>query len=270
MPAPLIRGKLFRTRKTRSVLPKQHLPKLIGLAYYDTLRRVVLAPLRLAVRHGFAREGLRLDSLPSDLVDGIESEFFDQLSLQKLRSIAETFSARVDTWQRQQLAHTLKQGLGVEPIASEPHLARTLQAFTTENVKLIKSIPERFFGELRGLLADGDLSTRPEQLADEIEERFGVSESRAALIARDQVGKLYGNLNQARQEDLGITSFIWRSVKDNRVRESHEHLEGREYNWDEPPDEETGEPSADGVTPGDPVNCRCYAEPVLEGLLPED
>jgi SPP1 gp7 family putative phage head morphogenesis protein len=95
-------------------------------------------------------------------------------------------------------------------------------------------------------------------MAEEIGRRFEVSESRAALIARDQVGKFYGALNAARQQDVGITHFLWRTANDERVRPEHIELNGERFAWSKPP--------AEGM-PGQPINCRCYADPDVGALL---
>lgn len=87
-------------------------------------------------------------------------------------------------------------------------------------------------------------------------ERVLVStEKHARLIAHDQVNKLNGRLNQTRQEAAGITEFTWRTQGDDRVREEHEAINGQQFSWAE------GAPSI-GL-PGEPVNCRCHAEPVI-------
>jgi SPP1 gp7 family putative phage head morphogenesis protein len=128
-------------------------------------------------------------------------------------------------------------------------------------VALIKSIPQQYFGDIEKRITAGVRSgTRWEDLAQELQDRYDVSESRAALIARDQVGKFYGELNEVRQTALGVKSFIWRTANDERVREEHADLEGETFDWDTPPSE--------GI-PGEAVNCRCFAEPVLDDLLSE-
>lgn len=83
-------------------------------------------------------------------------------------------------------------------------------------------------------------------LADELEGQFGFSEDRAALIARDQIGKAYGQINASRQREMGVTQFIWRTVEDERVRSEHEDRNGETYDYSDPPD---------GELPGEPINC---------------
>src|SRR6185436_18478971 len=98
--------------------------------------------------------------------------------------------------------------------------------------------------------------------AKDIEERYGVSESKAKMLARDQVGKFNGELTRVRQGRLGVKSFIWRTSQDERVRDSHEEKEGETYEWENPP-VDTGIPGAD-------YQCRCTAEPVIEDLAEEE
>lgn len=137
----------------------------------------------------------------------------------------------------------------------------TLQAdFIDENVDLIKSIETRFHEGLAEYLteqvAEGD---RWEDISTTIAERYDVSESQADLIARDQVSKANADLTKERQTDAGVTEFTWRTVGDERVRESHRELDGKVFGW------EDGAPGDDSF-PGEAVNCRCYADPVIPGL----
>lgn len=80
-------------------------------------------------------------------------------------------------------------------------------------------------------------------------------ESHAQLVARDQISKLNGQLNKVRQQSAGISKFIWRTQQDDRVRDSHEALEGRRFGWEE---------GADGIIPGEEINCRCWGQAVVD------
>ncbi len=96
---------------------------------------------------------------------------------------------------------------------------------------------------------------RVEDLADLLQGRTGVAESRAMLIARDQTTKLNGALNEIRQTEAGVTSYTWSTSLDERVRDEHSEREGEVFDWDSPPE--------DGH-PGEPIQCRCVAIPVVE------
>ena len=60
-----------------------------------------------------------------------------------------------------------------------------------------------------------------------------------------------------RQKEIGVTEDVWRTAGDERVRETHAANDGETFKWSD----DTPGP-ADG-RPGEEINCRCYAEPVL-------
>jgi SPP1 gp7 family putative phage head morphogenesis protein len=146
-------------------------------------------------------------------------------------------------------------------VLADRGLARASEQFVEQNVELITSIPKRLHAEVETMVQSALESSRMSpKLSKHIEERFGVAQRHARLIARDQIGKHHGKLNRIRQQELDITSFIWRSVGDERVRDWHrDELDGNEYAWDELPLSERGEP----IAPGDDFQCRCQAEMVL-------
>lgn len=190
-------------------------------------------------------------------VEHARSAFFG--GFREMRGTARQVGLATSEWQKAQLQRQLKAAVGITLPLKDPKLGPRLEHFTERNVSLIKSIPERYFNEVEGLVLDAVAKgQRWESLAKDIDERFDVGESRAKLIARDQVGKLFGALAQARQESLGIEKYTWRTMRDERVREEHQLLEGESFAWDDAPDE---------GHPGDPVNCRCWAEPDLDALL---
>jgi SPP1 gp7 family putative phage head morphogenesis protein len=65
-----------------------------------------------------------------------------------------------------------------------------------------------------------------------------------------------GLINQLRQQDLGIETYIWRSRDDAKVRDRHAEYDDKVFRWDQPPE---------GGHPGQAHNCRCHAEPIRPG-----
>lgn len=199
-----------------------------------------------------------------EIIDSLREQWADKWPREKIAKLADGYGDQVSVYQATQLNRQLKGAIGsalsTDVVGDEPWLAKSAADFTRENVALIQSVQRRYFDEIETLvargLADGE---RWENLVEQISERGKVSESRAKLIARDQAGKFYGDLNRVRQTDLGITRFIWRDVGDNRVREEHALLNGRSFTWADAPD----------GGPGEAINCRCYAEPDLESALGE-
>lgn len=132
------------------------------------------------------------------------------------------------------------------------------------NIRLVEDAARAYASQVRDLVGDPDLfGVRVEDLADAIEERGNVSESRAELIARDQTLKLNAQINETRQTNANVTSFVWSTSGDERVREAHAACDGITYSWD------IGAPAGpDGelLTPGMDFQCRCVALPVIDEL----
>lgn len=202
------------------------------------------------------------------------AQFFD---LRRLRSAAEETAQLVDSRNRDLFRRQIKTVIGVDPIQSEPWLIEEVTAFVKENVSLIKSIPEENLSDIEQMLyRDYKLGLSPKQMKSKIQEKFGVAESRAELIAVDQVGKFNSRLTQLRQTTLGVKKYIWRTAQDQRVRgnpsgaypnsrPSHWALEGKIFSWEEAPVSGT---QGERLHPGQPIRCRrCYAEPILDDLL---
>ena len=128
-----------------------------------------------------------------------------------------------------------------------------------ENVSLIWSIEGRYQDQVADIIEvsqRGGVSTRDTRKL--IQARTGVAKSRARLIARDQIGSANAKITRQRQTEAGVSHYIWRTSKDDKVRDEHADREGDMFAWNNPPH--------DGH-PGEPIQCRCTAEPVLGALV---
>lgn len=171
------------------------------------------------------------------------------------------YGVKVSRYNKTQRNAVIRSVLGVDITVAEPWLSDMLLSWGNENRKLIKTIPQRMLDDLEGIVQRGMRQGTPtKNIRDQIRHRYRVTASRAQLIARDQIGKLNGQLTEQRQEQIGIKKFRWITMDDKDVRPEHEERHNKIYEWDNPP--------ADGI-PGFPINCRCYAEPVLDELLDE-
>ena len=138
-----------------------------------------------------------------------------------------------------------------------------LQATITENVGLIRSIPEKYFTEVEGLVMRSVARGRDlSYLTDELEKRYGITRRRAARIARDQNNKATSVMQAARQQSLGITEGIWRhSHAGKKPRPSHVKADGQRFDLSKGL-------FIDGkwVMPGEEIECKCTWSPVIPGL----
>ena len=150
---------------------------------------------------------------------------------------------------------------GVNPTKEDPEKYNALLAnWARNNALLIKDIPDKTSRQIaeqvnQALIEGTNLADTQKEIFNIMSDRTDVQDSRAKLIARDQVAKLNGQLTMERQVDMGVDSYIWRTVGDERVRETHADNEDQTFTWDNPP-AETGHP-------GEDYQCRCWAEPIL-------
>jgi uncharacterized protein with gpF-like domain len=132
----------------------------------------------------------------------------------------------------------------------------------------------------------GEFNVQKGGLLKELRRLTNMSLNRASLIAVDQAHKINASLNQLRSEELGSISYIWRTADDERVRgnpsgkypnvpKSRNHFlrDDKEFLWKPWGGSEKTRPvNASGKkipdppkegNPGEPINCRCIAEPVF-------
>lgn len=179
-----------------------------------------------------------------------------------IERMAEKFAARTSTHQRIQLGRQVKAVIGADPWQSDQGLRVVTEHFVAENVSLIKDLAPAVYGKIERAVTRGVASgTLHTELAGEVEKALEGNRNRAKLIARDQIGKLYGQINAKRSENLGATHFTWRTAADERVRPAHAQIDGQVFSF------EAGAPG-EGL-PGEPVLCRCFADPILDDLLKE-
>jgi SPP1 gp7 family putative phage head morphogenesis protein len=157
-----------------------------------------------------------------------------------------------------------------------PKVTPQIRGFVQQNVGLVKSVQSDLLSDVAKVVTESfEKGSRVEVLKKRVQERFGVSESKASLIARDQVLKLNANITKQRMQDAGVARYKWSTARDERVRGNpggkypdtpgnHWRLEGKVFSWDDPPivDEDTSR----RAHPGEDYQCRCVAIPVFDEL----
>lgn len=164
----------------------------------------------------------------------------------------------VKEWKR-----AIKATLGID-IREDYYLGdfyvEQLEKWISENVDLIKTIPEDTLEKMKDIVYDGFTNGKTTtRMVKEMQRAYGISRRRAELIARDQTAKLNGQIQRAQQQDAGITEYIWCTTGDERVRRSHRELNGKKFSWDDPPENSDGRK----CHPGEDYQCRCIGRPVF-------
>jgi uncharacterized protein with gpF-like domain len=142
-----------------------------------------------------------------------------------------------------------------------------LNATIADNVALIRSIPQEYHTQIQGVVmrsvqAGRDLST----LSKDLQARYGITERRAALIARTQNNMATSAMQHARQTELGIEEAIWmHSHAGVTPRKTHLANDGKRYNiatgWYDP------DPKVQRhIWPSQLINCKCQSKPIVRGF----
>lgn len=206
-------------------------PRAVALAYARDLRALV--------QEMWARALVRNDALDDDLH-------------KRIVVVAKRAASRVSDKNRRDL-HSL---IGLSPDLPDPS-KDLLDAFVRRNVDLITKLEDEAKQRIKNTITAMHGATS-DDVADELERQGDVVGNKAKLIARDQTSKLNSALTQVRCQASGISEYIWVTSADERVRDTHRANDGKRFRFDSPPPE-TG-------NPGDDINCRCTASPVVDWL----
>lgn len=263
----------------RGKLKKQILmkPPIARERAYRMMILQILQKARAIVRELFISQMPQIQAAALDstaVIDGfgddieramrdVRLRFATEVTDDTVEGIAATAGRQIEMFSATQVNRTFQSAIGIPVDSLFPDASDAIEAFTKDNVALIKSLPEQYFREIETTaLRNFRAGRRFKSWAPELQKRFNVSKSRAALIARDQTNKFNSELNRVRQQALGVRKYIWRTVGDERVRESHAAIDGNVYSW-------VGSPQPPEGHPGQPINCRCSAEPQIESTLTE-
>lgn len=192
------------------------------------------------------------------------------------KKFVDPMQKQVDNQHKTQFTRNFKRVAAVDPLKFEPELSGFLKVAGQENVNKIVTQSSEYFDEIKAMtnraLRKG---TSANELADDIRTLTDTTKSRAKLIAIDQVQKLNADLESQRQQNNGLTRYIWRTRQNARVRSiansngasDHAGLEGAVFDWNFPPITVlTGKRAGERNHPGNDINCKCTAQGVIEDL----
>lgn len=187
----------------------------------------------------------------------------------KLHSIAH----RVRRTSYQQWQRSVQKTVGIDLIANyydADFYGDIVQKWVDQSVSMIQSIPQQELGQMEQIISDGFRNgSSISDIAQEIQDEYNVSKSKAQFIARDQIGTLNSQLTRRQHEDAGVKKYIWRDSGDSKVRDCHHALNGKICSWDDPPEMWQMKRGGRVYTgrrchPGEDFGCRCHADPVFE------
>lgn len=239
--------------------------------YEKEIKDKILKPL-------FAGTVRRLEEVPkikTAWMNAVNEEFATFNVTAESANVTETYLTGLRKAHKERMIKSFGAALGIDitPFMSDLAIRATMEKALATNIDLIVSIPRELNSQvLTQFQRVFDKKGFDQQaMLDALERRFKVAGSRAKLIARDQTGKIIGDLNKERQTGMGIKSYIWQTSEDERVvgtpggefpegnfvHGNHFERNGKEFLWAVPP--------FDGH-PGQPINCRCVNLPIIPEL----
>lgn len=242
--------------RMRAVVQRDLVPQLGLFVAQVNITRPEDAPIRHDAPGDAIQDVLATVSVTIDAdIDDAEIEMLAQ------RNVVKT-----SVWHANELQKQVQHVAAINVYDDTTGLLPHLETAVAENVRLIKGLKSKTLDEIKGVVLRGARTgIHQSVIAEQIEQQFGMSKRRAALIATDQVGKLNSELNSIRQQRLGVRRYRWSSSQDERVRKRHRQLNGTIQEWAKPPvtDERTGE----RAHPGQPIRCRCQPIPIIDDVL---
>ena len=171
----------------------------------------------------------------------------------------------------------------------EPWLNGVLDEWAHTNFDLIKSLSDQYIAKANDIVKkavnEGVLYSDVMSKLQDMD--TSITRKKAKLIARDQIGKLNGQLSQKRMEAAEIELYVWETVGDERVRgnpsgrypravPSHYAIDGKVCRWDnagvyrnEKGDWVPRTALMPTSHPGQEILCRCVAIPYLDDVFAE-
>lgn len=175
--------------------------------------------------------------------------------------------------QREAFQKRMAKALGVDytVVFDDEVVQKAAEIMSVEASSYIQLIPERYFSDIQEkVLQNYQQLPLPDgmSLREYIQHTYHLEDWEAKRLARDQTSKINTAITRARNEEVGVEEYIWRTVGDirvvgtpgglytkpNRVHGNHYERNGKTFRWDSPP--------PDGH-PGWAINCRCWADPVI-------
>lgn len=107
-----------------------------------------------------------------------------------------------------------------------------IKLYVNTNVNLIKSINNNLLAKVEQEVYNTIVTNSSyKELSKAIMQIADVTKAKADFIARDQIGKLNGQLGMERCLDVGCDQFRWLTANDDRVRRTHKALDGKICQW---------------------------------------
>lgn len=129
----------------------------------------------------------------------------------------------------------------------------TIKNWQNENISKLRK-------EIQDLTLNKGYSNK--SIEEYIENNYNTTYKKAKRLARNETSLVLSEYSKQKYIQNGITRYRWQTSGDERVRSDHQELNGKIFEFNNPPitDKATGA----RANPGNFYNCRCIAVPILD------
>ena len=286
---------LFKTngkKATKSVTSPRAYPRGLENKYYrqlkgffepltDYVTKYINEHMEPLLR-GDAKE-IRLDAIPGDTFREMLFEIEDWLSVYMpdiselpedsnnniiMTALDKTADEAME-FGNKEFSKMLEKGINVNLPTSAEWWNDMRNSWAEDNYTLITSNAKNYVSKINTLTEQAIVNgMSPSKLKEEIKKATeGLSDKHCKLLARDQMGKLNGQITQAQMQEIDLDLYIWSTAYDDRVRDSHALMEGLLCRWDDASvcSYDNGKTWVDRPSgavqlhPGQDIQCRCVA-----------
>ena len=296
---------LFKTTKkkpTKNITSSRAYPHGIERQYYRKLKAFYKPLTDYVINYieknmepllrGDSSE-IRLDTIPGDSFRKMIYNLEDWLSVYMpdiselpessnnnviLTSLGKTADEAMQFGEKE-FEKTIEKGIHVNLPTSAPWWDDMKSSWAEDNYTLITSNAKNYVSKINTLTEQAIVNgMSPGKLKDEIMKATeSLSDKHCKLLARDQMGKLNGQITQAQMEEIGLDMYVWSTAYDDRVRESHAIMEGLLCRWDDASvcSYDNGKTWVDRPSgavqlhPGQDIQCRCVGLAFYPELVSE-
>lgn len=165
---------------------------------------------------------------------------------------------RLEEWHRRLFVESIRRSIRVDAstVLTRVSIQPQLEAVIQRNVGLIRGLDSDMRRTVERVVYDAyNAQDSRNRLRRRLKIDLGFAPARAKLIARDQLGKIAGEFDRIRHEQLGVNKFVWIHSLEENPRPEHLARHNQVFPWSRPPG---------GVIPGQEINCRCRAAAYVE------
>ena len=205
----------------------------------------------------------QVKALNEDFRQGVLDESYWATEADELREFSSEYFRRTAALSGDQVARLFRDlGLSMKPDWSifDTRAVELIQTRLTKIGGLVDTIRNHLGDTIDTAIRDG-LSEGA--AADVIRNEYQYNASRAATIARTEIGNVLSDSRMESYKSLGVKATEWLTARDERVRESH-RIDGEVAAIGERFSNGLTQPNEEGAPAADVINCRCLAVPVTE------